>query len=92
MEVKLNKCNTIVSTAKSYISITSTHFAGLVGFADQPEAAEVLLSRLQNEYGWTSDAATKLIMPKRPSPPKVTLMKNEDQLANLTQFVSFLEN
>nr|CAG4646624.1 EOG090X0F3A [Macrothrix elegans] len=77
---------------KAYISIKTACFAELVGYTDHPEEAQQLLNKLQEEQGWGYDAATQLIMPKRPPPPKVPLMRSEDQLQSLTQFVSFLEN
>nr|SVE81626.1 EOG090X0F3A [Daphnia magna] len=77
---------------KAYLSITSTTFADLVGYVDHPENAEKLLAKLQAEQGWTCDPASQLIIPKRPTPANIPLMRNEEQLQSLTQFVSFLEN
>ncbi len=77
---------------KAYLSITSTTFTDLVGYVDRPEEAEQLLAKLQREQGWTCDSAAQLIIPKRPTAQNVPLMRNEDQLQSLTQFVSFLEN
>jgi hypothetical protein len=51
-----------------------------------------MLNKLKEEQGWSYDATAQLIIPKRPSAPSVPLMRNEDQLQSLTQFVSFLEN
>lgn len=77
---------------KAYLSITSTTFTDLVGYVDRPEEAEQLLAKLQREQGWTCDSAAQLIIPKRPTAQNIPLMRNEDQLQSLTQFVSFLEN
>ncbi|XP_046438018.1 COP9 signalosome complex subunit 8-like [Daphnia pulex] len=77
---------------KAYLSITSTTFTELVGYVDYPENAEKLLAKLQEEQGWTCDSASKLIIPKRQAAQNVPLMRNEEQLQSLTQFVSFLEN
>ena len=77
---------------KAYLSITSSTFTELVGYVDRPEEAEELLAKLQREQGWTCDTASQLIIPKRPSIQNVPLMRNEEQLQSLTQFVSFLEN
>lgn len=51
-----------------------------------------MLNKLKEEHGWSYDATTQLIIPKRPAAHSVPLMRNEDQLHSLTQFVSFLEN
>jgi hypothetical protein len=64
----------------------------LVGYVDHPEDAEKLLAKLQEEQGWTCDSASQLIIPKRQTAQNVPLMRNEEQLQSLTQFVSFLEN
>nr|SVE74486.1 EOG090X0F3A [Daphnia barbata] len=77
---------------KAYLSINSTTFTDLVGCTDHAEDAEKLLAKLQAEQGWTCDSASQLIIPRRPTAPNVPLMRNEEQLQSLTQFVSFLEN
>ena len=51
-----------------------------------------MLNKLKEEQGWSYDATTQLIIPKRSSAHNIPLMRNEDQLQSLTQFVSFLEN
>jgi len=78
---------------KAYQTINSMTFANLVGYSDQPEEAEKLLGKLQEEQGWTCDSTYNLIVPKQSSTHNSSsLLKNEDQLQSLTQFVSFLEN
>jgi len=77
---------------KAYLTITSSTFSNLTGCCDQPEEAESLLVKLQAEQGWTCDSALNLIVPKQSSTQNVPLMRNEEQLQSLTQFVSFLEN
>nr|CAG4647458.1 EOG090X0F3A [Megafenestra aurita]SVE92696.1 EOG090X0F3A [Megafenestra aurita] len=77
---------------KAYLSITSATFTDLVGYVDQPDEAEKLLAKLQQEHGWTCDSSSQLITPKRPTAQNIPLMRNEEQLQSLTQFVSFLEN
>ncbi|XP_078030406.1 COP9 signalosome complex subunit 8 isoform X2 [Epinephelus lanceolatus] len=42
--------------------------------------------------GWQADPATRMVMPKKPDPPPVSLVPNEQQLARLTDYVAFLEN
>lgn len=80
------------SIGKAYLSITSATFTDLVGYVDQPDEAEKLLAKLQQEHGWTCDSSSQLITPKRPTAQNIPLMRNEEQLQSLTQFVSFLEN
>lgn len=63
-----------------------------MGYVDQPKEAEQLLEKLQKEQGWTCDANSQLITPKKPVAQNVPLVRNEEQLQSLTQFVSFLEN
>lgn len=77
---------------KAYLSVNSATFSSLTGYLDQPHEAEKLLTRLQQEKGWTCDSALQLIVPKCSTTLNVPLMKNEEQLQTLTQFVSFLEN
>ncbi|XP_039611054.1 COP9 signalosome complex subunit 8 isoform X2 [Polypterus senegalus] len=42
--------------------------------------------------GWQADPSTRMVMPKKPDPPPVSLIPNEQQLARLTDYVAFLEN
>ncbi|XP_058478201.1 COP9 signalosome complex subunit 8 isoform X2 [Solea solea] len=42
--------------------------------------------------GWQADPSTRMVMPKKPDPPPVSLVPNEQQLARLTDYVAFLEN
>lgn len=78
---------------KAYQTINSATFSNLVGYADQPEEAEKLLMKLQEEQGWTCDSSLNLIIPKQSLTQNTSsLMRNEEQLQSLTQFVSFLEN
>nr|CAG4642845.1 EOG090X0F3A [Evadne anonyx] len=78
---------------KAYQTINSMTFSNLVGYSDQPEEAEKLLIKLQEEQGWTYDSTLNLIVPKQSSTQNGgSLMRNEEQLQSLTQFVSFLEN
>ncbi|XP_014912462.1 COP9 signalosome complex subunit 8 isoform X2 [Poecilia latipinna] len=42
--------------------------------------------------GWQADPATRMVMPKKPDPPPVSVVPNEQQLARLTDYVAFLEN
>ena len=78
---------------KAYQTINSVTFSNLVGYSDQPEEAEKLLVKLQEDQGWTCDSLLNLIVPKQSSVQNGgSLMRNEEQLQSLTQFVSFLEN
>lgn len=91
-KLRYNQFLTTFFTGKAYISITSAAFSELVGYRNNPQEAEQLLIKLQQEQGWVYDSSTQLILPKRPSSQKVPLMRNEDQLQSLTQYVTFLEN
>ncbi|XP_027879358.1 COP9 signalosome complex subunit 8 isoform X2 [Xiphophorus couchianus] len=72
--------------AQAYTSITAEDFAAFVGYSVE-EAVKGVVSQ-----GWQADPATRMVMPKKPDPPPVSLVPNEQQLARLTDYVAFLEN
>uniref|UniRef100_A0A4W6FRG9 COP9 signalosome complex subunit 8 n=2 Tax=Lates calcarifer TaxID=8187 RepID=A0A4W6FRG9_LATCA len=72
--------------AQAYTSITAEDFAAFVGYTVE-EAVKGVVSQ-----GWQADPATRMVMPKKPDPPPVSLVPNEQQLARLTDYVAFLEN
>uniref|UniRef100_A0A3Q3LYF2 COP9 signalosome complex subunit 8 n=1 Tax=Mastacembelus armatus TaxID=205130 RepID=A0A3Q3LYF2_9TELE len=72
--------------AQAYTSITAEDFAAFVGYSVE-EAVKGVVSQ-----GWQADPTTRMVMPKKPDPPPVSLVPNEQQLARLTDYVAFLEN
>ncbi|XP_026232855.1 COP9 signalosome complex subunit 8 isoform X1 [Anabas testudineus] len=72
--------------AQAYTSITADDFAAFVGYSVD-EAVKGVVSQ-----GWQADPTTRMVMPKKPDPPPVSLVPNEQQLARLTDYVAFLEN
>lgn len=72
--------------AQAYTSIAAEDFAAFVGYSVE-EAVKGVVSQ-----GWQADPATRMVMPKKPDPPPVSLVPNEQQLARLTDYVAFLEN
>uniref|UniRef100_A0A8C6M9M6 COP9 signalosome complex subunit 8 n=1 Tax=Nothobranchius furzeri TaxID=105023 RepID=A0A8C6M9M6_NOTFU len=72
--------------AQAYTSIAVEDFAAFVGYSVD-EAVKGVLSQ-----GWQADPTTRMVMPKKPDPPPVALVPNEQQLARLTDYVAFLEN
>uniref|UniRef100_A0A674P2V3 COP9 signalosome complex subunit 8 n=2 Tax=Takifugu rubripes TaxID=31033 RepID=A0A674P2V3_TAKRU len=72
--------------AQAYTSISAEDFAAFVGYSVE-EAVKGVVSQ-----GWQADPATRMVMPKKPDPPPVSLVPNEQQLARLTDYVAFLEN
>ncbi|XP_038164575.1 COP9 signalosome complex subunit 8 [Cyprinodon tularosa] len=72
--------------AQAYTSLTAEDFAAFVGYSVE-EAVKGVVSQ-----GWQADPATRMVMPKKPDPPPVSLVPNEQQLARLTDYVAFLEN
>uniref|UniRef100_A0AAQ5Y7R4 COP9 signalosome complex subunit 8 n=1 Tax=Amphiprion ocellaris TaxID=80972 RepID=A0AAQ5Y7R4_AMPOC len=72
--------------AQAYTSITAEDFAAFVGYSVE-EAVKGVVSQ-----GWQADPVTRMVMPKKPDPPPVSLVPNEQQLARLTDYVAFLEN
>uniref|UniRef100_A0A3Q0RI44 COP9 signalosome complex subunit 8 n=1 Tax=Amphilophus citrinellus TaxID=61819 RepID=A0A3Q0RI44_AMPCI len=72
--------------AQAYTSITAEDFAAFVGYSVE-EAVKGVVSQ-----GWQADPNTRMVMPKKPDPPPVSLVPNEQQLARLTDYVAFLEN
>ncbi|KAM9709423.1 COP9 signalosome complex subunit 8 isoform 1-T1 [Menidia menidia] len=72
--------------AQSYTSIAAEDLAAFVGYSVE-EAVKGVVSQ-----GWQADPATRMVMPKKPDPPPVSLVPNEQQLARLTDYVAFLEN
>uniref|UniRef100_A0AAV2JYR7 CSN8/PSMD8/EIF3K domain-containing protein n=1 Tax=Knipowitschia caucasica TaxID=637954 RepID=A0AAV2JYR7_KNICA len=72
--------------AQAYTSISADDFAAFVGYSVE-EAVKGVVSQ-----GWQADPATRMVMPKKPDPPPVSLVPNEQQLARLTDYVAFLEN
>ncbi|XP_029314703.1 COP9 signalosome complex subunit 8 [Cottoperca gobio] len=72
--------------AQAYTSIAADDFAAFVGYSVE-EAVKGVVSQ-----GWQADPATRMVMPKKPDPPPVSLVPNEQQLARLTDYVAFLEN
>ncbi|XP_076303952.1 COP9 signalosome subunit 8 isoform X2 [Tachypleus tridentatus] len=59
-----------------------------------PEHLVSIMNVIQvvSSYGWSVDSSSKMILPKRPDSPKEQPTSSEEQLAKLTDFVSFLEN
>ncbi|TDH07237.1 hypothetical protein EPR50_G00121490 [Perca flavescens] len=72
--------------AQAYTSIAADDFAAFVGYSVE-EAVKGVVSQ-----GWQADPGTRMVMPKKPDPPPVSLVPNEQQLARLTDYVAFLEN
>ncbi|XP_061698105.1 COP9 signalosome complex subunit 8 [Syngnathoides biaculeatus] len=72
--------------AQAYTSITAEDFAAFVGYSVE-EAVKGVVSQ-----GWQADPTTRMVMPKKPDPPPVSSVPNEQQLARLTDYVAFLEN
>ncbi|KAF3842635.1 hypothetical protein F7725_001484 [Dissostichus mawsoni] len=72
--------------AQAYTSLAADDFAAFVGYSVE-EAVKGVVSQ-----GWQADPATRMVMPKKPDPPPVSLVPNEQQLARLTDYVAFLEN
>ncbi|XP_056289702.1 COP9 signalosome complex subunit 8 [Pseudoliparis swirei] len=72
--------------AQAYTSIAADDFASFVGYSVE-EAVKGVVTQ-----GWQADPATRMVMPKKPDPPPVSLVPNEQQLARLTDYVAFLEN
>uniref|UniRef100_A0A8C4TB74 COP9 signalosome complex subunit 8 n=1 Tax=Erpetoichthys calabaricus TaxID=27687 RepID=A0A8C4TB74_ERPCA len=72
--------------AQAYTSIMADDFAAFVG-CPVDEAVQGVVNQ-----GWQADPSTRMVMPKKPDPPPVSLIPNEQQLARLTDYVAFLEN
>lgn len=72
--------------AQAYTSISADDFAAFVGLPVE-EAVKGAI-----EQGWQADPATQMVIPRKPEPPPVPLIPNEQQLARLTDYVAFLEN
>ncbi|MBN3287537.1 TRI63 ligase, partial [Polyodon spathula] len=72
--------------AQAYTSITADDFAAFVGYSVE-EAVKGVVSQ-----GWQADPNTRMVMPRKPDPPPVSMVPNEQQLARLTDYVAFLEN
>ncbi|XP_061548326.1 COP9 signalosome complex subunit 8 [Phycodurus eques] len=72
--------------AQAYTSINAEDFAAFVGYSVE-EAVKGVVNQ-----GWQADPTTRMVMPKKPDPPPVSSVPNEQQLARLTDYVAFLEN
>ncbi|XP_061774633.1 COP9 signalosome complex subunit 8 isoform X2 [Nerophis ophidion] len=72
--------------AQAYTSITADDFAAFVGYSVEEAVKGVVIQ------GWQADPTTRMVMPKKPEPPPVSSVPNEQQLARLTDYVAFLEN
>ncbi|KAK6485250.1 COP9 signalosome complex subunit 8 isoform X1 [Huso huso] len=72
--------------AQAYTSITADDFAAFVGYSVE-EAVKGVVNQ-----GWQADPNTRMVMPRKPDPPPVSMVPNEQQLARLTDYVAFLEN
>uniref|UniRef100_T1J5K3 COP9 signalosome complex subunit 8 n=1 Tax=Strigamia maritima TaxID=126957 RepID=T1J5K3_STRMM len=80
------KLRAIHLVAQAYSSISVEDFAKFVGSLPE-EAIGVAV-----QEGWVEDSASGMIVPKKPATPSTPIKPNEEQLAKLTEFVSFLEN
>ncbi|KAK2140676.1 hypothetical protein LSH36_1280g00103 [Paralvinella palmiformis] len=71
---------------QAYSSISGEQLSVFVGLP-VTEAVEVVVAR-----GWEADAQTRMIMPKKTKLLQEVCIPTEQQMARLTDFVSFLEN
>ncbi|XP_013783300.2 COP9 signalosome complex subunit 8-like, partial [Limulus polyphemus] len=80
------KTRAVQLVAKAYSSIGVDDTASFLGMSSNQVIKGV------SSYGWSVDSSSKMILPKRPDSPKEQPTSSEEQLAKLTDFVSFLEN
>lgn len=70
----------------SYTSIEAEQFASYLGMSK-----EQAINAVQEE-GWTFNSTSQMILPKKPVPTREAPVPSEQQIAQLTEFVAFLEN
>lgn len=73
--------------AKAYTSIFEDKLCNMLN-----QTSDVI-TELCNNMGWEiQEGSPRLVLPKRPPAEKIETETSEHLLANLTDFVSFLEN
>ncbi|XP_014680599.1 PREDICTED: COP9 signalosome complex subunit 8-like [Priapulus caudatus] len=72
--------------AQAYSSIGIADFSQFLGLQPDQSVSEAIAR------GWHADSTTKMISPKKPSVKPHDVLPSEQQLSQLTDFVSFLEN
>ncbi|XP_072181075.1 COP9 signalosome complex subunit 8-like [Diadema setosum] len=70
----------------AYTSIEADQFALYLGMSK-----EQAINAVQEE-GWAYNSESQMILPKKPVPRKEQPVPSEQQIAQLTDFVAFLEN
>jgi len=80
------RARAVALIAQAYSSISGDQLASFLGMPTK-EAVEAAVS-----YGWQADAQTRMVMPVKKGPPAEPVITSEQQLARLTDFISFLEN
>ncbi|XP_001185403.2 COP9 signalosome complex subunit 8 [Strongylocentrotus purpuratus] len=70
----------------TYTSIEDDQFASYLGMSK-----EQAINAVQEE-GWSYNSTTQMILPKKPVPSREAPAPSEQQIAQLTEFVAFLEN
>uniref|UniRef100_UPI00358DEEE6 COP9 signalosome complex subunit 8 isoform X2 n=1 Tax=Myxine glutinosa TaxID=7769 RepID=UPI00358DEEE6 len=71
--------------AQAYTSISIEDLADFLGLPGT-EAMQAV-----TEHGWQADTNTRMVIPKKPESLPMPLIPSEQQLARLTDYVSFLE-
>lgn len=71
---------------QAYTSIAADQFAAYAGL-QVDEAIQAVVAE-----GWEYDSVNKVILPKRPVAAKASPIPSENHIAQLTDFVTFLEN
>ena len=72
--------------SQAYSSLSGDELASFLGMPTK-DAVDAAVS-----YGWQADAQSRMVMPVKPPPPAEPVIPSEQQLARLTDCVSFLEN
>ncbi|XP_070570038.1 COP9 signalosome complex subunit 8-like isoform X2 [Ptychodera flava] len=72
--------------SKAYSSIGTEDFAHFIGMPTEQAVSAAAAE------GWQIDTQNKLIVPKKPATPQDPPIPSEQQLAQLTEFVAYLEN